>query len=122
MLLFVEIKIDAMPIRVERMLMLKLDTKRPGQDWRDVALKLGICVSELAIVRQQESPTSCIFQILSSRRKVVLLRTFVAATHMLGRHDICDAIYEFFKSGDSITSCAKGRQHVSLFQQQKCKG
>ena len=60
-------------------------------------------------MKQQESPTSCIFQILSSGKKVVLLRTFVAATHILGRHDISDAIYKFFKSGGSITSCARGR-------------
>ena len=100
MLIFIEIKINALSSEVVMMLMEKLDRKRPGQDWRDVGRKLGIRASDLYSVEQEErrgeSPTRCIFGILSSSKKVVSLRTFIVAIHKLGRHDICNATYEAF--------------------------
>lgn len=106
-LLFIEIKINALPFKVEMMLMEKLDPKRPGQDWLDLGVKFGICVSGLGIVTLEEkrgrSPTRCLFQILSSLENDVSLRTVVAATHMLGRHDICNATYEVCRSEGFIT-------------------
>lgn len=105
MLLFLEMKIEnILPFEVEMLLIEMLDAKQPrAKNWWDVGLMLGISVPMLGFVEQEESreggsPTRCILEILSTCRNIVSLRKFVETTHALGRHDICNAIYEVYKS------------------------
>ena len=104
MLLFTETKVNALLLKVETMLTEKFDE---GQGWLDLGVALRIPVSELEIVALEErrgrSPTRCLFQILSSLENVVSLRTVVEAAHMFGRHDICNATYELYRSQGCIT-------------------
>lgn len=98
-------KIDNIdPYEVENFLIENLDAKRSyTKNWWDVGRMLGISVSELGKVKQEEnreggSPTKCLLGILSTWENVVSLRKFVETTHKLRRHDICNVIYEFYQS------------------------
>ena len=96
-----------MPFEVEDILIQKLDVNRRClKNWWHVGRMLGISDSELQNVKQEEnreggSPTKCLLGLLSTLENVVSLREFVKTTHKLKRHDICNAIYEFYQSQET---------------------
>jgi len=100
-------KINTMPFEVEDILIQKLDVNRRClKNWWHVGRMLGISDSELQNVKQEEnreggSPTKCLLGLLSTLENVVSLREFVKTTHKLKRHDICNAIYEFYQSQET---------------------
>ena len=102
--LFLGMKINEIePCQVEYILIEKLDVnQRCVKNWWDVGRMLGISNSTLQSVKKEEnqggSPTRCLLGILGTLENVVSLREFVGITIKLNRHDICNAIYEFYQS------------------------
>lgn len=103
-----EIKIDDIqPYQVESLLIEKLDGKRArAKNWWDVGRTLGITVSQLENVKQEEnreggSPTRCLLGLLSTWSNVVSLKKFMEIIHNLGRHDICNPVCECYPSQDN---------------------
>ena len=103
-------KIDnIVPYEVEVILIDNLDiTKSCVKNWWHVGRMLGIPDIKLQSVKQSEynreggSPTKCLLGLLSTSGDVVSLRKFVETIHKLNRHDICKAIYEVYKSQETV--------------------
>ena len=104
---FSGVKIDNFPYDVEDKLAKKLDAKRPGtKNWWDVGRKIGMTDSDLESAKREYdreggSPTRCLIGIISTWHNVLSLRKFVETIHKLERHDICNAICEFYQSESS---------------------
>ena len=102
-------KIDNIEYEVEVILTDNLDiTKSCVKNWWDVGRMLRIPDSRLQNVKQEYhreggSPTKCLLGILSTSGDVVSLRKFVETIHELNRHDICKAIYEVYKSQETVS-------------------
>ena len=107
-LLLLGMKINNIPYQVEAILIEHLDGNQCCvKNWWHVGRMLGISNSTLRGVKREDnreggSPTRCLLEILSTHlENVVSLREVVETTHKLKRHDICNAIYEFYQSQEA---------------------
>ena len=97
-------KIDDIDYEVELIIVSGLDeNKARAKNWYDVGRKLGLSRSVLNHIkredlRQEGSPTKVLIDKLSTLQSVVTVRCFVHALHYLGRHDIVNPIFEFYRN------------------------
>ena len=97
-------KIDDIDYEVESIIVSGLDeNKAQAKNWYDVGRKLGLSRSDLNHIkredlRQEGSPTKALIDKLSTLESVVTVRCFVHALHYLGRHDIVNPIFDFYRS------------------------
>ncbi|PFX23459.1 uncharacterized protein LOC111332925 isoform X1 [Stylophora pistillata] len=100
-----EVRIDEIPYDVEEILTEKLDANKPkAKNWWAVGRKIGILRSKLENVEQGGYPTKTIIDILSTWSDVPSIRQFVEIVHKLGRHDICNAVVEFYQNSTPETA------------------
>lgn len=103
-------KIDAIDYDVELIIVSGLDeNKAQAKNWYDVGWKLGLSRSDLNHIkredlRQEGSPTKVLIDKLSTLQSVVTVRCFVYALHYLGRHDIVNPIFDFYRNQE-LSSC-----------------
>ena len=109
MFLFLGVNIDNIEYEVEVTLIDNLDiTKSCVRNWWDVGRMLGIPDLTLDGVKQSEynreggSPTKCLLGILRTSGNVVSLKKIVETVHKLHRHDICKAIFDVYKSQETV--------------------
>lgn len=100
-----EVRIDEIPYDVEEILTEKLDANKPkAKNWWAVGRKIGILRSKLENVERGGYPTKTIIDILSTWSDVPSIRQFVETVHKLGRHDICNAVVEFYQNSTPETA------------------
>ena len=104
-----DVKINTIPYEVEELIK-RLDEKRPQcKNWRDVGRKLGVSVSDLNLIKREDdreggSPTTSLLSNLCTWENIISLRKFVQTLHDLKRHDIVNAVIEFYKPNNGTNA------------------
>lgn len=108
--LFAGVKIDDIDYDVELIIVSGLDeNKAQAKNWYDVGRKLGLSRSDLNHIKREDlrqggSPTKVLIDKLVTLKSVVTVRCFVHALHYLGRHDIVNRVFDFYRNQE-LTSC-----------------
>lgn len=104
-------KIDDIDYDVELIIVSGLDeNKAQAKNCRyDVGRKLGLSRSDLNHIKREDlrqggSPTEVLIYKLGTLKSVVTARCFVHALHYLGRHDIVNRVFDFYRNQE-LTSC-----------------